>query len=389
MIPRNLKLKCEQLAKQYPVIALLGPRQSGKTTLAMSIFSAHEYVTLEDLDIREFAKTDPRRFLKTFQNKKGVILDEIQHVPDLLSYIQTYVDQNPVSGAIILTGSQNFLIHQAISQTLAGRIAILTLLPLSIEELNAHHLLANSADDLLFTGFYPRIYAKKLSPAEWYTNYVSTYVEKDVRMIKNIPDLLTFQRFLKLCAGRIGQLVNFSSLGNDCGIDQRTVKSWLSILEMSYIIFLLPPHFENFSKRLVKMPKIYFYDPGLACSLLGIDSVEQVKSHYLRGGLFESMIISDFIKQKYNAGVLPRIYFWRDKHGHEVDCIIEQKNQRIPIEIKSGQTISSDYFDALSYWNTLAKAPISSGYIVYSGEEKQEREKGTVISWKKISSIFE
>ena len=386
MIPRNAGPTCKRLSEQYPVLAILGPRQSGKTTLAKKIFSEYTYVSLEDLDKRTFATTDPRGFLATHHNGKGIILDEIQHVPDLLSYIQTYVDEHSILGSFVITGSHNFLIHQAISQTLAGRIAIVTLLPLSIEELKTQQ---EQLDTLLFTGFYPRIYAHHLSPSEWHQNYVQTYVEKDIRLIKNVTDLLSFQRFMKLCAGRIGQLVNFSSLGADCGIDQRTVKTWISILEMSYIIFLLPPYFDNFSKRLVKMPKLYFYDTGLACSLLGITSAEQIKTHYLRGGLFESMILSDLMKQKFNKGEMPHLFFWRDQHGHEVDCILEHKASTLSIEIKAGQTVSSDYFNGLVYWNTLAKKPLSEGIVVYGGTEKQTREKGRVIGWRDLASVFE
>lgn len=383
MIPRDAGPTCKRLATQYPVVALLGPRQSGKTTLAKQAFSNHAYVSLEDLDMREFAQTDPRRFLTTYLKGDGLILDEVQHVPQLLSYIQTHVDQYQQSGSFILTGSHNFLLHEAISQTLAGRIAIVTLLPFSLHELDSSH---HSLDSFLFTGFYPRIYDRHLDPSEWFQNYVRTYVEKDVRLIKSVTDLIAFHRFIKLCAGRIGQLVNFASLGADCGIDQRTVKTWLSILEMSYIIFILPPYYDNFSKRLVKMPKVYFYDTGLACFLLGITSEEQVKTHYLRGGLFESMVLSELAKQKYNSGQMPQLFFWRDQHGHEVDCIVEHKNKLLPIEIKSGQTISSDFFDGLDYWKKLSNQ--SNGFVVYGGTEKQSREKGEVLGWRDVATFF-
>lgn len=393
MIPRNLSPKIIQLYSQYPVLALLGPRQSGKTTLVKHLFPQYTYVSLEDLDTREFAKSDPRGFLKTNKNSSGIIIDEVQRVPELLSYIQSYVDNSNKPGEFILTGSQNFLIHQALSQTLAGRIAILTLLPLTIGELAKQHKLPMKATEAIFNGFYPRIFTNNFDPNEWYANYIQTYVEKDVRLIQNIPDLFLFQKFLKLCAGRIGQLIQFSSLGNDCGIDQRTVKSWLSILEMSYVIFLLPPHFENFNKRLVKMPKIYFYDTGLASALLGITSPKQLNTHYLKGGLFECMIISDLVKQKYNRGKVPNLHFWRDHHGHEIDCLWQQDNKTIPIEIKSGETISSDYFNGLSYWSTLinttSNIPPSKGLIIYSGEAVQEREKGRVIGWKALSENLE
>ncbi|MDR3625159.1 MAG: ATP-binding protein [Chlamydiales bacterium] len=385
MFVRNISQKALELSKQYPVLALLGPRQSGKTTLAKHLFSNYAYVSLEDLDSREFAQSDPRQFLS--QYKAGVIIDEVQHVPGLLSYIQTIVDENQQSGAFILTGSQNFLVHQAISQTLAGRVAILTLLPLSINELSCAGKLTNSADELIFTGFYPRIYARGMAPADWYANYVLTYVEKDVRQIKNITDLMVFQKFLKLCAGRIGQLVNFVSLGNDCGIDQRTARSWLSLLEMSYILFLLPPYFENFNKRLVKSAKIYFYDTGLACTLLGIQSASQVASHYLKGGLFESMVIADLMKQKWNLGQIPHMYFWRDQQDNEVDCLFENNGRMTPLEIKSGQTIAPDYFKGISFWNKITLEP-SNGIVVYGGEQNQKRETAHVMGWKAFSTLL-
>ena len=389
MIPRKAAKICREFASRYPVVAILGPRQSGKTTLARDVFSDYPYVSLEELDTREFAATDPRGFLANYEKGKGIILDEIQHVPGLLSYIQTRVDEQQRPGAFVITGSHNFLIHQAVSQTLAGRVALLKLLPLSIDELGGPHLLPVQLNALMYTGFYPRIYAQHLPPSEWYQQYLRTYVEKDVRLIKNVPDLLTFQRFVKLCAGRIGQLLNLSSLSTDCGIDHRTAKGWISLLEMSYIIFTLPPYYANFGKRLVKMPKIYFYDVGLACSLLGIASPEEVATHYLRGGLFESMILADFMKQRCNAGKEPSLYFWRDQHGHEVDCILEQGGKVVPIEIKSGQTVSTDFFDGLEYWARLAGIPSAEGAVVYAGEESQNRSQGRVIGWKDCSALLQ
>lgn len=269
MISRLLQKKLEALAQKLPVVAILGPRQSGKTTLSRMVFGNYAYVSLENLDSRTFAQEDPRSFLDTYA-KEGVIFDEIQHVPLLLSYIQTWVDEWQKPGQFILTGSQNFLINEAITQTLAGRIAILNLLPLSVDELAAANLLPAQSEECMFLGGYPRIYAKEIAPEDWYPNYIQTYIERDVRQVKNVHDLAVFQRFLKLCAGRIGQLINFSSLANDCDVSLSTVKSWLSLLEQSFIIFLLRPHHANFSKRLVKTPKLYFVDTGLACTLLEI-----------------------------------------------------------------------------------------------------------------------
>jgi predicted AAA+ superfamily ATPase len=388
MIPRKAATICREFSSRYPVVAILGPRQSGKTTLAKEVFSDYTYVSLEELDIREFATTDPRGFLANYEKGKGIILDEIQHVPSLLSYIQTRVDEQQRPGAFVITGSHNFLIHQAVSQTLAGRVALLKLLPLSIDELENQLLLPDQLDDLIYSGFYPRIYAHHLPPAEWYQQYLRAYVEKDVRSIKNVPDLLTFLRFIKLCAGRIGQLLNLSSLSTDCGIDHRTAKGWISLLEASYIIFTLSPYHANFGKRLIKMPKIYFYDVGLACSLLGITSPKEVSTHYLRGGLFESMILADFMKQLCNTGKEPRLYFWRDQHGHEVDCILEQCGTVVPIEIKSSQTILKDSFDGLGYWARLAGIHSADGAVVYAGEERQNRSQGRVVGWKECSTIL-
>jgi predicted AAA+ superfamily ATPase len=244
-------------------------------------------------------------------------------------------------------------------------------------------------EDILFKGCYPRIYADSISPTDWYPNYIRTYVERDVRQIQQVADLSVFQRFLKLCAGRIGQLVNLVSLGNDCGIDSRTVNSWLSILEASYIIFLFRPHHNNLSKRLIKAPKLYFYDTGLACSLLGIESVTQLPTHYLRGGLFESLIISDLIKQRYNAGALSNVYFWRDIAGNEIDCNIDRADDAIPVEIKAGKTIINSYFDGVRYWSELAKKDLAKSIVIYAGDDEQQRSHGRVLGWRSVSRVME
>jgi len=290
MIPRELEKKLKELIQSYPVIALTGPRQSGKTTLVQELFGkTHKYVNLENLELRNFAKNDPKAFLQ--ENQYPLIIDEAQYAPDLFSYIQVIVDENKKQGQFILTGSQNFLLLEKISQSLAGRVSIFHLLPLSLKELKEAHYNPLNLEELLFTGFYPKIYDQKLEPKEWYSNYIQTYTERDVRTLKNIQDLGTFQIFLKMCAARTGQLLDLTSIGNDCGISHNTVKDWLNILEASFMIFLLRPHFKNFNKRLVKSPKIYFYDSGLLCHLLGIESPEQIRTHYLKGGIFESFII--------------------------------------------------------------------------------------------------
>jgi predicted AAA+ superfamily ATPase len=388
MIKRDLVKFIKEDAKKAPVLAILGPRQSGKTTLARATFPQYTYVSLEDLDMRRFALDDPRGFLARYTQDKGLILDEMQHAPELLSYIQTFVDQAYKPGFFVLTGSQNFLLHQAVTQTLAGRISLHTLLPLSVHELKAADLLPSDANALLYQGCYPVIYARKEEPRKWYADYVRTYLERDVRTITQVTDLSLFKKFLQLCAGRIGQLLNITSLANDCGISVGTVHAWLSVLEASYIIFLLQPHYKNFSKRLIKSPKLYFYDTGLACSLLGIESEKELETHYLRGGLFESMVIADLFKAFYNADRIPRLYFWRDKTGHEVDLIIEKGKTLYPIEIKAGMTINPSFFDGLEFWNTLSEADPSNGFIVCGGEDVQQRTRGNVVCWPRIDSII-
>jgi len=387
-IKRTITSQVKQAAKEFPVIAIVGPRQSGKTTLAQTEFAQHAYISLEDYDIRELAKSDPRTFLQEYPSKKGIILDEIQHAPELLSYIQTIVDRDKKNGFFIVTGSQNFLVDQAITQTLAGRMAILTLLPLSIGELKKAGVLPKKIDTLIYNGCYPKAYAEKVTISRLYKNYLRAYVERDVRQVRNVADLSVFQKFMQLCAGRIGQILNMTSLGNDCGINHATVKSWLSILEASYVIYLLYPYYKNFGKRVIKAPKIYFYDTGLACSLLKINSSKDLLQHYLRGGLVESVIILDFLKQQYNLDQQPSLYFWRDKTGNEVDCIIERAQGQIPVEIKAGKTVAQDYFKGLNYWQETIKEKNAKSYLVYGGDKNQKWAQGSVISWNSVGDFI-
>lgn len=389
MIERDLTSALQLDAQKAPVIAILGPRQSGKTTLARSVFGQHKYISLEDLDMREFAIQDPRKFLADNHNEHGILLDEIQHVPGLLSYMQTQVDMDYRPGYFILTGSQNFLVSQAITQTLAGRISLHTLLPMSAHELIRADLLPNTIEETLFRGGYPIIYSRAYEPTKWYVDYIKTYLERDVRMITSVSDLSTFRRFMKLCAGRIGQIVNLTSLGNDCGITYNTAKSWLSLLEASYIIFQLQPHYQNFNKRVIKSPKLFFYDTGLACSLLDIENEKQLSSHYLRGGLFESFVIAELYKTFYNADKVPHLFFWRDHTGHEIDCIIEKGQYLYPLEVKAGATVNADFFKALTFWNELAQTNPEHGFVVYGGNENQSRSLANVVSWRAIPNIFE
>lgn len=388
-IERKITQRLKRLQSQFPVLGILGPRQSGKTTLARTLFSDHKYVNLEELDTRSFAEEDPRRFLKSLEGGAGVILDEIQRVPGLLSYIQAHVDEWQKPGFFILTGSENILLNHHISQTLAGRIALVTLLPLSIEELQQASLLPDKVEDVLFKGFYPSLYAKKFETKEWIQSYIQTYIERDVRHLKQITDLSTFQKFLQLCAGRVGQLLDLTSIGNDCGISAHTVRSWLSLLEATYVVFLLHPHHKNFSKRLIKTPKLYFYDTAVACHLLSIQNPSDLITHYSRGGLFESMVISDFMKSRFNTGQIPNLYFWRDKLGHEIDCILEEGEQLTPIEIKSGETLNSDFFAGLVKWNQLAGNDPSNSFVVYGGKEKQVRSQGTALGWTQLNFFFD
>lgn len=381
---RSLKQKLLELKRQFPVLALFGPRQSGKTTLAQETFPTYRYVNLEVFEDQEFATQDPRGFLMRFQDAEGVILDEIQKTPKLLSYIQIEVDQAPAVGRFVLTGSQNLLLNAQVTQSLAGRVAWMTLLPLSIEELREAGRLPKRAEEAIFRGFYPRLYRYDMDPVVFAESYLRSYVERDVREIQQVASLLEFQKFMRLCAARIGQLLDLSSLARDAGISLATVKAWLSILEASYVIFLLPPHYANFGKRLVKMPKLYFYDTSLACHLLRLTSMQDVYDHYLRGSLFESMVLSDLLKKRYHRGLPPNIYFWRDKLGHEVDCILEEGAKLHPVEIKASATFHSEMFEGVTRWREWAGEEGASGAVVYAGEEQQVRQQGKILSWKML-----
>jgi hypothetical protein len=382
MYKRTIERKLLELKSQFPVLALFGPRQSGKTTLSRTLFPNYRYVNLEAFEEQEFAIEDPRGFLERFRDEQGVILDEIQKTPKLLSYIQIKVDEKPATGQFVLTGSQNILLNHHVNQTLAGRVALMTLLPLSIEEMRDANILPKTAPEAIFLGSYPRVYQHHADPIVFAESYIRTYVERDVRDIQQVTSLLEFQKFMRLCAARIGQLLDMTDLSKDAGISLPTVKAWLSVLEASYIIFLVQPHHANFNKRLVKMPKLYFYDTSLACNLLRLTSADDVYDHYLRGGLFESMILSDFLKKRYHHGLPPNVYFWRDKLGTEVDCILEEGARLIPIEIKSGSTIQSDMFEGLIKWSDWAELPPGQGTVIYAGEENQKRTQGHILSWR-------
>jgi len=367
---------------QYPILALTGPRQSGKTTLLREYFSDYIYVSLENPDIRKFAKNNPNQFLAQYNNK--VILDEVQQAPQLFSYLQTKVDNDKIMGQYILSGSHNFQLMERITQSLAGRVALFELLPFDIKELQAANLLPTYWRELAVKGFYPAIYDRNLDSAVFYKNYVKTYIERDVAMVTNIQDKRRFQNFLGLCAARHGQLLNLNNLANECGISQPTAKSWLSILESSYLVFLLPPYFQNFSKRIVKTSKLYFYDTGLVCYLLGIRSVSDLTDYNLQGSLFENMVVADMVKQNEHKQLLHEYWFWRDSAGKEVDLLIKNGTKYTIFEVKSTATISDRLFANLDYFERLTRGNVKSKNLIYGGDHGQDRQDYTVYSWNDV-----
>lgn len=386
MIEREVAKKTRRLAGQYPIVTITGPRQSGKTTLCRMIFKEKDYVSLEDVDERNFARQDPRGFLGRFSN--GAVIDEVQRVPDLLSYIQTIVDREQKTGFFILTGSQQFDLLESISQSLAGRTALVKLMPFTLKEAYGHRIDQISLDLALYTGFYPRIFDKNLNPTEATGFYVNTYVERDLRMLVNVKDLSKFEIFLKLCAGRTGQILNLTNLGNDCGVNQKTIKNWISVLETSFLVKLLRPYYRNFNKRLIKSPKIYFLDTGLICFLLDIGNPAQLASHPLKGAIFESYVVSEMLKMRFNTGKTDNLFYFRDNTGNEVDLILDHGIHMTPVEIKSGQTISSDFFKGLSFISKLSKN-IQNATIVYGGDEAYERQGAKITTWRHIELMDE
>lgn len=398
MIPRHMGRTLQAAARQYPVVSVTGPRQSGKTTLVRAAFPRHTYVSLENPEHRALALEDPKGFLSRFSGR--VILDEVQRVPDLFSYIQGIADREDRPGQFILTGSQNFLLMQRISQSLAGRCAVMHLLPFSRAELTRRRMMdptrvgrlpkklpkgpsldAGDLFKMLFTGFYPRIHDKRLPPQNWLANYYQTYLERDVRDLLNIGDIEAFGRFVRLCAGRCGQLLNLSSLASDAGISHTTAHRWLSALEASFVVFLLRPHHRNFNKRLIKSPKLHFVDTGLLCYLLRIRTPEELEAHASRGAVFESWAASELLKSYYHQGLPADIHFWRDSAGHEVDLLIDQGTRQVPVEVKSGQTVAADFFRELDYWRKLAGVPDEAAAVVYGGDSSYLRKGIAVISW--------
>jgi len=371
MIARTLEPTLRELAQQYPVVTVTGPRQSGKTTLCRKVFHQLPYRNLEAPDTRRFAEDDPRGFLASC--KGGAVLDEIQRAPQLLSYIQTIVDEDQRPGQFILTGSQQFEVMNTVSQSLAGRTTLLKLLPLSLAEMAQAHP-AESVDQLLLTGFYPRIHAQGLNPTRALGDYFETYVERDLRQLGAVRDLSQFERFVRLCAGRIGQLLNLQSLGNDVGVTHATARNWLTLLEASYIVFVLQPWHANLSKRLVKTPKLYFYDVGLASYLLGLENETQVSRDPLRGNLLENLVVIEALKHRYHQGKRANLFFYRDSNGNEVDLLAESGRHLAAIEIKAGATINPDYFKGLQHLRKVIEGQREmTGGVVYGGSEIQQR----------------
>lgn len=379
MLPRTAEKLLPEYAKDFPVVAVTGPRQSGKTTLVRKVFTDKPYVNLEDLDQYQFAIEDPRGFLGQF--KDGAILDEVQRCPGLFNYLQGVVDEDGRNGLYILTGSSQFQLNREISQSLAGRVGNLSLLPFSIAELKAAKRFNPSIDHNLFHGFYPRILAQGSTPRRWLNAYIETYIEKDVRQLMEIRNRDSFLRFVSLCAGNTGSLLNLSRIATDCSVTVPTATSWLSVLKASYICFTLQPHASNFRKRIVKTPKLYFHDVGLACRLLGIQEESQLKTHPLRGSLFENMIVADILKTRYNQGLDPQLYFWRDNTGLEIDLLIERGQQLQPVEIKSGETFIFSWLENLNKWASLAKDRITHPTLCYGGEWSGTRSGVQVRSW--------
>lgn len=383
MIPRHAHPTLARLAQGFPVVAITGPRQSGKTTLARSAFPGKAYVSLENPDEREFATSDPKRFLARFP--EGAILDEVQRCPELLSWLQGHVDERQRMGDFVLTGSQQFQLLSGITQSLAGRVGRVELLPLSGAELTNAQRQPETLEKQLWLGGYPSLYDRPVSPGDWFANYVATYLERDVRQLLAVRDLTLFQRFVRLCAARTGQLLNLASLGADCGISAVTAREWLSVLEASYLVLRLPPYFQNFGKRLVKTPKLYFLDVGLASWLLGIREPQTLLTHAARGALFETWVVSEMVKQRFNQGLPLDMYFWRDSNGLEVDLLLETPQGLQAVEIKSGTTYTPDWAQPLRKWQALTpQAP--TPWLVFGGEANHQRQGLRLLGWKSLTT---
>lgn len=378
---RSLSAHLKKMVTKFPIISLTGPRQTGKTTLLRNEFKSYKYFNLERPDLRELIAGDPLGFLKNNGNK--IIFDEVQNLPELFSYIQVDSDENQILGKYILSGSQSFLLNEKISQSLAGRVSLNILLPFDMKEYSKLH--ESSVDELILSGFYPRLHDTNIGYSDFYPSYLQTYIERDIRTLRGVENLNTFSRFLSLCAGRVGQILNLTSLANDCGVSVNTAKSWLSLLEASYIIYQLRPYYKNFNKRIIKSPKLYFYDTGVVCSLLRIKDKEMLRGHYLYGALFENFIISEIIKRKYHSGTQPSVYYWRESNGTEIDCIIEEGvNSLSAIELKGGHSYNSDYVRNLKIFKNLDKDVSVKSRVVYNGEVRSNVSGIEVMNWREF-----
>ncbi|MCF7799394.1 ATP-binding protein [Candidatus Babeliales bacterium] len=386
-IERNLTSIIESGIKQVPIIAIIGPRQSGKSTLIKKIFKDYTYLDMQDAEIFEFANNDPKGFLNYYKNEVGLIIDEAQYAPKLFSQLKVEVDKNPRPGYYILSGSQNFLLHEKISESLAGRVYFYKLLPLSIKELKTANLLCDNATDQIYKGFYPRVFQPQVNAQEYYENYILTYVERDIRSIRNIENILVFKKFMQICALRIGTTLNFSDLSANCGISIDTARKWLALLETSFILFLLPSYHDNLGKRITKSPKLYFYDVGLATALMGLEKEIFVQKRVLYGALFENMVIVDIIKNFNSQGLRYNLSFFRDINKNEIDLIIETGGKTIPVEIKSSQTMNSSFFETLD-WFKKEMQNNQESVVVYGGNQNQKWSLGQVVSWQNLEKIF-
>jgi len=375
-----------QLAAQFPVVSVTGPRQSGKTTLVKQLFPHFAYANLEDIELRQLAEQDPKYFLQQFPG--GLIVDEAQYVPALFSYIQLEADRRGRAGEFVLTGSQHFLFMEKITQSLAGRVAIFTLLPFSETELKHTAFQQPTIDDYLLKGMYPRLYEAGIDPAFYYPNYIQSYIERDVRQLINIGDVGAFRTFLELSAGRIGQLYNQTNIGNEADLDHKTVNRWFSMLETSFIAFKLRPYFQNYNKRILKTPKLYFYDTGVVCALLGIRTTEQLKNHPIRGALFENWIVVEMLKKSLNKGIRPNMYYWRDQTGNEIDLLIDEGGSLYPMEIKSGMTYNAQFFKNIRFFNALSGNNPDNSYLLYAGTQHIQTKDGHIRGWAHLPELM-
>lgn len=383
MVNRIILKNIQENLNKYPVIVLTGPRQSGKTTFLKKSFQHYQYINFENPDERSYALDDPKRFLNEYNDK--VIFDEAQQVPQLFSYIQTHVDEREQMGEFILSGSQNFHLMEKISQSLSGRAAIFKLYPFDLSEMSEANWITEDLAKVMTSGFYPAIFQRSINPDRYYADYLETYVKRDVFQIVNIQDQRSFLTFIKLCASRAGSLVNYNDLGRDAGISHTTVKHWISVLETSFIIYLLPPYYKNYSKRRIKSPKLYFYDTGLLCHLLDIRKGKVDPLHPMWGNIFENMIITELNKQNEHQSKFRDYYFWRDSHGNEVDLLYPDGNELNIYEIKASKTILTKSFKSLDYFSKIATDPINKKVLVYGGDSNQRRTKYEVLGWKNVN----